>query len=92
MELRPFERELLDGIAPSGGSVRVSDLASRVNDSIGSVQNALYDDVVASGWYERRPDAIRNRWTHRAFIALILSVVVTALLAALTVSASSAWS
>jgi uncharacterized protein (TIGR04222 family) len=84
-DLRPFERELLEGIAPSGGSVRVSDLASRVNDSIGAVQNALYDDVVENGWYERRPDAIRNRWTQRAFVGLILAVVVTALLAAFTI-------
>jgi hypothetical protein len=41
--------------------------------------------VVAHGWYERRPDAIRNRWTQRALLALILAVVVTAVLAAFTI-------
>ena len=82
--LRPFEQQLLDGIAAPGSSVRVSELASRVHESIGSVQNALYDEVVSNGWYERRPDATRSRWTQLALGGLIFAVVVTAVLAAFT--------
>jgi len=82
--LRPFEQQLLDGVAPAGQSVRVSELASRVQESIGGVQNALYDEMVSNGWYERRPDATRNRWTQLALAALIISVVVTGVLAAFT--------
>jgi Predicted membrane protein (DUF2207) len=82
--LRPFEQQLLDGIASPGGSVRVSELASRVQESVGGVQNALYDEMVSNGWYERRPDDTRNRWTQRALAALIISVVVTGVLAAFT--------
>ena len=81
---RPFEQQLLDGIASPGGSVRVSDLASRVQESVGGVQNALYDEMVSNGWYERRPDDTRNRWTQLALAALIISVVVTGVLAAFT--------
>ena len=83
-ELHPFERQLLDGIAQAGSSVKVSELASRVDEAIGGVQDALYDEVVANGWYERRPDAIRNKWTQLALGALIISVVVTGVLAAFT--------
>ncbi len=83
-QLLPFETQLLDGIAPGGSRVLVSELASRVHESIGGVQNALYDEVVAHGWYDRRPDATRNRWTQLALGALIGAVVVTALLAAFT--------
>ena len=83
-ELHPFERRLLDGIAPAGSSVKVSELASRVDEAISGVQDALYDEVVANGWYERRPDAIRNKWTQLALGALIISVVVTGVLAAFT--------
>ena len=83
-ELHPFERQLLDGIAPAGSSVKVSELASRVDEAISGVQDALYDEVVANGWYERRPDAIRNKWTQLALGALIISVVVTGVLAAFT--------
>lgn len=82
--LRPFEVELLNGLAQTGGSVRVSELASRVHESIAPVQNALYDEVVANGWFERRPDSTRNRFTQVALIALILAVVATGLLAAFT--------
>jgi hypothetical protein len=84
-ELRPFEQQLLDGIATPGSSVRVSELASRVQESIGGVQNALYDEMVSNGWFERRPDDTRNRWTQLALAALIISVVVTAVLAAFTI-------
>ena len=82
--LLPFEQQLLDGIAVPGSSVRVSDLAGKVQDSIGGVQNALYDEMVSNGWFERRPDDTRNRWTQLALAALILSVVVTGVLAAFT--------
>ena len=82
--VRPFEEQLLDGIAAPGSSVRVSELASRVQESIGGVQNALYDEMVSNGWFERRPDDTRNRWTQLALAALIISVVVTGVLAAFT--------
>ena len=83
-ELRPFEKELLDAIAPDGASVKVSEMASRVQESIGTVQDKLYDEMVSNGWYERRPDATRNRWTQRALGALIIAVVITGVLAAFT--------
>lgn len=82
--LRPFEQALLDGIAPEGGTVAVSQLGSRVRESIGNVQTLLYDDMVGLGWYERRPDAIRGRFTRLAVVGLVLAVVVTVLLAAFT--------
>lgn len=82
--LSPFEKELLDDIAPPGSDLRVSQLAGRVQESIGAVQDRLYDEVVQNGWYERRPDATRNKWTQIAFGALIIAVVVTGVLAAFT--------
>jgi Predicted membrane protein (DUF2207) C-terminal domain/Predicted membrane protein (DUF2207) N-terminal domain len=82
--LRPFETLLLDGIAPVGSSVKVSELPGRVHESIGNVQNALYDEVVSNGWYERRPDATRGRFTQLAIGALIVAIVVTGILAAFT--------
>ena len=82
--LRPFEQRLLDGIAPDGQPVRVSEIGGRVHEAIGGVQDALYDEVVANGWYARRPDVVRNRGTQVAFGVLIAAVVVTALLAAFT--------
>lgn len=90
--LHPFEVALLEGVtgqvggagAAGAAGVRVSELPSRVYESVNEVQDSLYDEVVAYGWFERRPDATRNRWTQLAIGALIGSVVVTALLAAFT--------
>ena len=82
--LRPFEQALLEGIAPDGEPVRVSEIGGRVGQSIGRVQEALYDEVVANGWYARRPDVVRNRFTQLALVVLTVAVVVTALLAAFT--------
>ena len=79
----PFEKELLDGIT-AAGPVAVSELPARVSEVIGGVQDKMYDDVVRNGWYERRPDATRNRWTQTAIIALIGAVAVTIVLAAFT--------
>jgi len=82
--LRPFELALLEGIAPDGEPVRVSEIGGRVGQSIGRVQDALYDEVVANGWFARRPDVVRSRFTQLALGALALAVVVTVLLAAFT--------
>ena len=82
-ELRPFEAVLLDGVV-GRDEVKVSELSSRVYETVGGVQDKLYDEVVANGWFERRPDAIRNRWTQTAIGALIGAVVITVLLAAFT--------
>jgi hypothetical protein len=59
-------------------------VSERVNAVVPDVQDKLYDEVVTNGWFERRPDATRNRWTQLALTALITAVVVTVLLAAFT--------
>jgi uncharacterized protein (TIGR04222 family) len=83
-QLQPFEQALLDGIVPDGGNVLVSQLPGRVHESISGVQDRLYDEVVRHGWFARRPDATRNRWTQLALTGLVVAVVVTVLLAAFT--------
>ncbi|HEX8488105.1 MAG TPA: DUF2207 domain-containing protein, partial [Propionibacteriaceae bacterium] len=82
--LSPFEVKLLDGMAPVGGQVRVSELSQRVQESIGAVQDQLYDEVVQKGWFEQRPDATRNRYLQGALVFLVVAVVLTGLLAAFT--------
>ena len=81
--LLPFEVALLDGLTGNGPS-RVSELPRRVSEVVADVQDKLYDDVVSHGWYERRPDATRNRWTGTAITVLFVAVALTILLAAFT--------
>lgn len=83
-DLRPFERALLDAIAPAGEGTLVSEFGSKVSDSVHVVQSELYDEMVDNGWFQRRPDAVRNRWTRAALGGLIAAVVITAVLVIFT--------
>lgn len=80
-----YEHTLLDAVAPvQGEPVKVSNLAGSVGAVIGKIQSELYDEVVARGWFARRPDATRNRWSLIGWVALGAAVVITILLAAFT--------
>ncbi len=84
-ELRPYESTLLDAVAPSDGkSMAVSELPAAIGAVIGDVQDQLYDDVVALGWFARRPDQTRNSWFRIGFGLFVAAVVVTVVLAAFT--------
>ena len=80
-----YERTLLDAVAPvQGDAVKVSNLAGSVGSVIGTIQSELYDEVVARGWFARRTDSTRNRWSLIGWIGLVVAVIVTVLLGAFT--------
>ncbi len=84
-ELRPYEKTLLDAVAPVDGEpVATSELPAAIGTVIGTVQDQLYDDVVALGWFARRPDQTRNSWFKVGFGLFAVAVVATILLAAFT--------
>ncbi len=84
-ELRPYEETLLDAVAPVGGEpTAVSELPEAIGTVIGTVQDQLYDDVVALGWFARRPDETRNSWFKVGFGLFAVAVLATILLAAFT--------
>ncbi len=82
--LQPYEQVLLDAVAADGETARVAALAGRVQASIGQIQDKLYDEMVVNGWYERRPDSTRTRWSRRAIVGIVAAVLLTVLLAAFT--------
>lgn len=83
--LLDYERTLLDAIAPAQGDpVLLTNLAGSVASSIGKIQSELYEEVVERGWFARRPDATRNRWTVVGWLVGAAAVVTTVGLAAFT--------
>jgi hypothetical protein len=83
--LADYERTLLNAIAPvQGDPVKLSNLPGSLHSVIGEVQSQLYDEVVAKGWFARRPDATRDRWGVAAWIALIVATAVAAALIVFT--------
>lgn len=83
-ELATFERRLLDAVTPEGGSSLASELPASLAPALPAIQDALYDEVVARGWFESRPDSIRSSWKLKGWIALGASLVALVLLAAFT--------
>ena len=83
-DLRPYEKTLLDAVAPVGGPVRSSTLADAVPAVLPMVQGQLYDDVMARSWFARRPDQARSSMTAAANVALVFAVVIAVLLIAVS--------
>lgn len=83
--LRKYERILLDAVAPADGSpVLVSQIQQAVGPCVSDLQHALYDDVVESGWFAKRPDASRTDSRTIGAALLIVGLIATGLLAWLT--------
>ena len=83
-DLLAYERALLDGLFRTRDDVTLSSLRNTFAARLHKVQDALYDDVVAEGWFLARPDKIRLRWRVIGWIALTAAVVVLVVLAAAT--------
>jgi uncharacterized membrane protein YgcG len=79
--LHKYESELLDGLFEDGDEVVLSELKRKFVSRLKRVQDELYRDVVARGWFLRRPDQVRSTWVVSGIIVLIVGVVATALLA-----------
>ncbi|WP_020576503.1 DUF2207 domain-containing protein [Actinopolymorpha alba] len=84
-ELKRYEQRLLDGIFVDGAAeVKVSELGGRVRTQLGAIQDALYDEVVANGWFAERPDRSRSTWTAAGIGVLVAGVLLTVGLAFFT--------
>ncbi|MEU3163731.1 DUF2207 domain-containing protein [Streptosporangium sp. NPDC006930] len=82
--LLPYERELYDAIFDGRDAVLLSELQGSFGAKLGRVREALYRDVVTQGWFARRPDTVRTRWTTLGVVLTGLGVLATVGLAWLT--------
>jgi uncharacterized protein (TIGR04222 family) len=82
--LLSYERTLLDGLFQKGDEVKLSALRNTFATKLHKVQDALYDDVVAEGWFVGRPDKVRLRWRVIGWITFSLSLVALVVVAGLT--------
>ncbi|MER6951739.1 DUF2207 domain-containing protein [Nonomuraea sp. NPDC000554] len=63
LALLPYERALYEAIFDDRDAVLLSQLSGAFAGQLGKVRDALYTDVVEQGWFARRPDTERTRWT-----------------------------
>ena len=83
-DLRPYEQALFDGLFTGGGEVKLSGLRNTFAERLKRVQEALYDDVIAQGWFAGRPDEVRLRWRVIGIVGVVLAGGVLVVLAAFT--------
>lgn len=86
VDLLPYERILLDALltAPDGSgrdAVKLSELGGTFATKLAQVRSAMYDDVVKQGWFARRPDTVRSRWTVAGILVTLLGIAGTVALA-----------
>ncbi|GAA2886455.1 DUF2207 domain-containing protein [Streptosporangium fragile] len=79
--LMPYERELYDAIFDGRDAVLLSQLKGSFAANLGKVRDALYRDVVTQGWFARRPDTVRTRWTTAGMVLTAAGVLATVALA-----------
>jgi hypothetical protein len=89
VDLLPYERILLDALltAPDGSgraAVKLSELGGTFATKLAQVRSAMYDDVVKQGWFARRPDTVRSRWTIAGILVTLLGIAGTVALALTT--------
>jgi len=80
-ELRPYELQLLDALTTS--QVKVSALSGSVAPAIAEVQDSIYQEVLASGWFSRLPSQ-RSPLVKFGFVGIVLAVAVAVTLIAWT--------
>ncbi|WP_329243947.1 DUF2207 domain-containing protein [Actinoallomurus sp. NBC_01490] len=83
-ELMPYERVLYDALFAGRDVVRLSELGGTFADQLAAVRGALYEDVVRQGWFARRPDSERTRWTTAGTTLAGLGIIGTIALALYT--------
>jgi uncharacterized membrane protein YgcG len=82
--LRRYEKLLLDGLFEDGDEVKLSSLRTKFVTRLKQVQEALYEDVMAEGWFAGRPDKVRLKWYLIGGAAVVASLVLLVVLMALT--------
>ncbi len=69
--LRNYEHSLLSAIFKGRSEVKLSALKNTFATALKKVEDLLYDDAVAQGWFAKRPDRTRTLWTVLGVLALV---------------------
>jgi hypothetical protein len=74
-ELKPHEKHYLEALlkaAPGGYSVKVSELEDKFYKSLPTIRNGIYSRLVFNGYYQKRPDKVKELWVGLAVVVAIL--------------------
>mgnify|MGYP001265686027 CR=1 FL=1 len=83
-ELKEYEALLLEHLLEGKNEVGLESLKQKFAERLNEVQDALYEDVVAEGWFARRPDKARTKWQLLGLGGMLIAGAVVAAAALLT--------
>jgi hypothetical protein len=72
--LLPYEELLVHHLFETGPIVVMSQLKNKFASDMRSIKEALYVDAVDRGFFARRPDQVRQKWTAIGFFSLAIGV------------------
>ena len=72
--LKAHEREILQSVFGGKNQVELSDLQNEFYRDLPGIRDQIFDQLLAYGYYVRRPDRIRNLYLVVAIVVGILSV------------------
>ena len=72
--LLPYEQLLLQHLFETGPVVEMSQLKNKFAADMRAVKEALYVDAVERGFFSRRPDQVRQKWTALGFFGFAIGV------------------
>lgn len=73
-DLLPYEQLLLQHLFETGPVVEMAQLKNKFAADMKEVKEALYVDAVGRGFFARRPDQVRQKWTAIGFFSLAIGV------------------
>jgi len=76
-DLRKYERKVIQGIFTGSRTERkLSALRNKFYTKLPGIQEALYEELVSSGLFKRRPDRTRATWSGFGVVALVGAIIV----------------
>jgi hypothetical protein len=82
--LRPYERAVYQALMDGKAHVAVPGPMNRLTSLLPKIRSTLYDDMVSSGWFSRRPGGHRSRLRLGGLAIAVLGVLLTGVLAAVS--------
>lgn len=83
-DLLHYEQLLYQALFSRRDSVLLTDLAGIFSTDLARVRKAMYEDVVSQGWFNARPDSVRNHWTVAGVLITLAGIAGTVALAIFT--------
>lgn len=69
-----FYLSTLITFALGGSSVKVSELSNKFYSSLPAIRGAIYDSLLASGYYRESPDKVKGKWIAFAVLSAIVGI------------------